>query len=150
MGFWRELHTAGVVPDWTSPFSWAAVSDAIGQAWVLVVSEGRLLVRVSDTSGGWPQRWAELRPLVAGTTSPEPVLIGPESLVTAVPEVGAFDGTDLYLAGDDGAIYHRRGWKPGDLELWRRLETAGFDLAPQSLLRVIGRQIVALSQLGEL
>jgi hypothetical protein len=117
---------------------------------VFGVSEGRLLARVADSSGGWSQRWAELRPMVAGTSLPQLVPLGPDSLVTAIPGLGPFDGTDLYLAGDDGEIYFRRGWKPGDLELWRHLATAGFDLAPESPLRVIGRQIVALSRQGEL
>jgi hypothetical protein len=150
MGFWRELDATGAAPDWTSPFSWSAVSDPVGQAGVFVVSEGRLLARVADARGGWSEPWAELRPMVPGTLFPEPVPLGPGSLVTAVPGVGPFDGTDLYLAGADGEIYLRRGWTPGDLELWRRLRTVDFDLAPQSPLRVIGRQIVALSQQGEL
>ena len=36
-------------------------------------------------------------------------------------EAGEFDGTDVYITGGDGAIYLRRGWRPGDNELWRRL-----------------------------
>ena len=150
MGFWRELDATGAAPNWTSPFSWAAISDPSGRARMFVVSEGRLLARVADASGGWSQPWAELRPMVAGTPLPEPVPFGPDSLVTAVPGVSPFDGTDLYLTGDDGEIYLRRSWRPGEIELWRRLNTVGFDLAPKSLLRVIGRQIVALSRQGEL
>ena len=133
MGFWRELDAAGAAPDWTRPFSWAAVSDPAGQAGVFVVSQGRLLARVGDSDGGWSQPWAELHPMVPGALLPEPVPLGPDSLVTAVPAVGPFDGTaDLYITGGDGEVYLRRGWVPGDLELWRRLDTAEFDLASES------------------
>ena len=151
MGFWREVDAAGAAPDWTSPFSWAAVSDPAGQAGLFVVSQGRLLARAGDPDGGWSQPWADLRPMVPGVLLPELVPLGPDSLVTAVPAVGPFDGTaDLYITGGDGEVYLRRGWMPGDIERWQRLDTAEFDLASESQLSVVGRQIVARSQQGEL
>jgi len=150
-GFWRELDTAGAAPDWTWPFSWAAVSDTAGQAGLFVVSQGRLLARAGDPDGGWSQPWADLRPMVPGVLLPQLVPLGPDSLVTAVPGVGPFDGTaDLYITGGDGEVYLRRGWMPDDLERWQRLDTAEFDLASESQLNVVGRQIVARSQQGEL
>jgi hypothetical protein len=151
MGFWRELDAAGVAPDWKRPFSWAAVSDPGGRAGLFVVSQGRLLARASDPDGGWSQPWADLRPMVPGVLLPEPVPLGTDSLVTAVPGAGPFDGTaDLYITGGDGEIYLRRGWAPGDLELWQRLDTTEFDLAPDSRLSVVGSQIVARSKHGDL
>jgi hypothetical protein len=150
-GFWREIDAAGAPPDWTRPFSWAAVSDPAGRAGLYVVSQGRLLSRVSDPDGGWSQPWADLRPMVAGVLLPEPVPLGPDSLVTAVPGAGPFDGTaDLYITGGDGEVYLRRGWVPDDLELWQRLDTPEFDLASESRLSVVGRQIVGRSRQGEL
>jgi hypothetical protein len=151
MGFWRELDATGVAPDWTWPFSWAAVSSPAGQVGLFVVSQGRLLALAGDPDGGWSQPWADVHPMVPGVLLPELVPLGPDSLVTAVPAVGPFDGTaDLYITGGDGEVYLRRGWMPGDLELWQRLNTAEFDLASESQLSVVGRQIVARSQQGEL
>jgi hypothetical protein len=150
-GFWRELDTSGAVPDWTSPFSWDAVSDPAGHGGLFVVSEGRLLSRVSNPDGEWPEPWTELRPMVPGLFLPETVPLGPNSFIIAVPTVGYFDGTaDLYLTSSGGEIFLRRGWKNGDLELWSHLDTAGVDLASESPFRVIGRKIVARSQQGEL
>jgi hypothetical protein len=151
MGFWRELDSNGAVPDWRSPFSWAAVSDAAAHAGLFVVSEGRLLARVGDADGRWSEPWAELHPKVPGVLLPEPVPLGLDSHVTALPPIGYFDGTaDLYLTGGDGEIYLRQGWTPGDNELWHHLDTDGFDLASESPVSVIGRHIVARSQQGEL
>ena len=82
---------------------------------------------------------------------PKPVPLGPGSLVTAVPSVGSFDGmADLYITGGDGEVYLRRGWLPSDRELWQRVDTSEFDLASESQLSVVGGQIVAQSQQGEL
>ena len=39
-GFWRELDAAGAAPDWTRPFSWAAVSGPTGRAGLFVISQG--------------------------------------------------------------------------------------------------------------
>lgn len=151
MGFWRELDAAGVAPDWKRPFSWAAVSDPGGRAALFVVSQGRLVARVGDPDGGWSQPWADLRPMVPGVLLPELVPLGTDSHVTAVPGVGPFDGTaDLYITGSDGEVYLRRGWVPGDLELWQRIDTGGFDLASDSQVSVVGAQIVARSQQGGL
>jgi hypothetical protein len=151
MGFWRELNATDGSPDWSRPFSWAAVSDPAGRAGLFVVTQGRLLARMGDPDGGWSQPWADLRPTVMGLLLPQPVPLGPDSLVTAVPAGGPFDGSaDLYVTGGDGEVYLRRGWVPGDLELWQRLDTAEFDLAPESPLSVVGRQIVARSQQGDL
>ena len=150
MGFWRDVDATGGAPNWTAPVSWAAVSDPAGQAQLFAVSEGRLRSRVGDANGGWSQPWTELHPLVPGILLPEMVPLGANSFVTAVPGVGYFEGTDVYITGGDGEIYLRRGWRPGDNELWRRLGTAGFDLASESPLRVTGRTIVARSQQAEL
>jgi hypothetical protein len=151
MGFWREPDATDGGPDWSRPFSWAAVSDPASRAGLFVVTQGRLLARMGDPDGGWSQPWADLRPMVMGMLLPELVPLGPDSLVTAVPAGGPFDGSaDLYITGGDGEVYLRRGWVPGDLELWQRLDTGEFDLASESRLSVVGRQIVARSQQGEL
>jgi hypothetical protein len=63
--------------------------------------------------------------------------------VTAIPGPDA----DLYVTGSDGEVYRRR---PGAGELWTRMETDDFDLAPGWRLRVAGRQIVARSLQGTL
>ena len=150
MGFWRELDAPGAAPDWTLPFSWAAVTDNKGQAELFVVSQGRLVARVSDPDGGWSEPWTDLRPMVPLMLLAQPVPLGPDTHVTAVPGVGPFDGTDLYLTGSDGEVYLRRGWIRGDPELWQRLKTTEFDLAIESPLGIVGRQIVARSQQREL
>ena len=152
MGFWRELDAAGEGPRWTAPFSWSAVSDPGGHAALFVVSEGRLLARVGDPGGEWSRPWADLAPRVPGSfILPEPLPIGPASAVTAAPGVGVFDGTaDLYLTGGDGEVYLRRGWVPGDAELWERVETTQFEPAAGWPVDVAGHQIIARSVQGTL
>lgn len=151
VGSWRELDASGVVPDWTKPFSWSAVSDLSGRAGVFVVSLGRLLARVSDANGEWSQPWVDLRPIIPGDLLPELVPLGINSHVTAVPGAGYFDGTaDLYVTGNDGELYLRRGWVLGDVDPWQRSVTAGIDLASESQVSVVGRQIVVLSRQGDL
>ena len=151
IGFWRELDAAGAAPDWTRPFSWSAVTDASGRAALFVMSRGRLLFRISDADGGWPEPWVEVTPMVLGVLLPDIVPLGPDSYVAAVPGASVFDGTaDLYVTGSDGDVYARRGWVPGDSELWQRFKTADFDLAVHAPVTAVGRQIVARSQQGDI
>ena len=89
--------------------------------------------------------------MAPGLLFPEPVPLGPSSTVTAVPGVGPFDGTaDLYLTGANGEVYRRRGWVPGDGELWERVDTAVFDHAVSTPVGIAGRQVIARSQQGTL
>jgi hypothetical protein len=151
MGFWRELDADGAVPDWSQPFSWASVNEWAGGAVVFVISTGRLLARVSDTAGAWVQPWADVHPMTLGVFLPHPVPLGPGSQVTAVPSDGPFSGTaDLYVTGGDGALYLRRGWVPGDVGPWQRIDMDGLTLADSSPVRVVGQQIVARTQQGDL
>ncbi|MDX3733373.1 hypothetical protein [Streptomyces caniscabiei] len=150
-GAWVRVEPSALEPAWAQPFSWAAASDFSGRAILTVVSEGRLLVRVSDQGGRWTGPWADLAPMTAGVIMPRPVPLGPGSVPTLVPRDDPFFGSaDLYVTGADGDVYLRSGWDPEADGLWERLATDGFDTAPESPVGVAESHVVVRSTLGAL
>jgi len=152
VGYWQRVEPEGATPDWSRPFSWAAVSDLNGLTHLIAVADGRLVCRSSSADGRWSTPWTDLAPVVPSVFLAEPVPLGPGSALTAVPESDPFSSAaaDLYLTGGDGEVYHRLGWRPGDTDPWQQIATSEFDLAAGARLGVVGGHIVALSTDGTL
>ena len=152
MGFWRELDASrrgarldiAVLVGRGQRRHWSS----LGCSWF---RKGGYWPRASDPDGGWSQPWADLRPMVAGTCCCRNRCRSGRTLSSRRFRglVRSTERTCTSRAATARSISVVVGSR-GDLELWQHLDTAEFDLASQSPLRVVGRQIVALSQQGEL
>ncbi|WP_314616000.1 hypothetical protein [Streptomyces stackebrandtii] len=151
VGVWTRVSPDGAAPVWPRVPSWAAVSDAGGRAIVWALTEGRLVVRVSDALGQWGEGWSDLRPMVRDGLTLKAVPLGPDSALGVVPGDGLLSATaGLCLTGADGDVYLCTGWNPGEKGEWERVETTGFDLAPGAPVGMAGECLVARSTLGGL
>jgi hypothetical protein len=133
-GIWEAMDSSGgPAPDWTAPFSIAAMSDQAGGVEVVVVTGGRLLVR-SRADRQWSAAWTDAAPGVP---------LGPKSAVSAAWTDQHFGGFDLYLTGSDGTIYRSGDWS-ATTSSWDPIPVDGFTVAAATAVQAADGYVFAL------
>ncbi len=134
-GWFPVPASGGTAPDLSALFIASAVTVQPKSLFLFVQSQGTLFVSWPSQSGDWSNGWKTLSVsiypdgflgLPDRTARPIPIALALLSPVVTVPSSLSPDGAELFVLAADGNIYSHPDWRPGDTNLWRKIDVSGF------------------------